>query len=135
VGDPQASSSQGQPKEGVVKLRRAYGEALTPVGMLVAGRTGSTWGLGMLANGGDCADCDYGDAADRIAFITPLFGHLWAVRLATSAPFAALTTRPGGRPLRRPRPPRTDVRTFTFAMLRLARTNVASRAPRPQPQE
>ena len=25
-------------------------------------------GVGMLANGGDCADCDYGDAADRIAY-------------------------------------------------------------------
>ena len=40
---------------------------------------GSQWGLGMVANGGDCPDCDAGDVADRIAFITPLLGHLWAV--------------------------------------------------------
>ena len=33
----------------------------------------------MLANGGDCADCNYGDAADRIAFITPLAGHICAL--------------------------------------------------------
>jgi uncharacterized protein (TIGR04551 family) len=116
IGDPQASSGQGQPKSGAVVLRRAYGEALTPFGMLVAGRTGSTWGLGMLANGGDCADCDHGDAADRIAFITPLFGHIFALAYDFSA-VEALTTRPGGvRTV--DIDPSTDVRTITFAMLR-----------------
>jgi uncharacterized protein (TIGR04551 family) len=116
VGDPQSSSAQGDPRGGYVKVRRAYGEALTPFGMLVAGRTGSTWGLGMLANGGDCPDCDHGDAADRIAFITPLFGHLWALAYDFSA-VEALTTRPGNvRSV--DIDPSTDVRTITFAMLR-----------------
>jgi uncharacterized protein (TIGR04551 family) len=116
VGDPQGSSAQGEPKGGYVKVRRAYGEALTPFGMLVAGRTGSTWGLGMLANGGDCADCDHGDAADRIAFITPLVGHLWALAYDFSA-VEALTTRVGNvRSV--DIDPSTDVRTITFAVLR-----------------
>jgi len=77
-GIPAASATQRSPDSAVV-LKRAYGEALTPLGLLAAGRMGSHWGLGMLANGGDCDDCDSGDAADRIAFITSMFGHLWAV--------------------------------------------------------
>jgi len=60
-------------------LKRVWGEALTPLGLLSAGRTGSHWGLGIAANGGDCEDCDAGDYADRIAFTTALAGHLWAV--------------------------------------------------------
>ena len=33
----------------------------------------------MLANGGDGEDADLSDAADRVAFVTPLSGLLWAV--------------------------------------------------------
>lgn len=77
TGIPAASTSQ-DPASGLIVLKRAYAEVLTPFGVVAAGRMGNSWGLGMLANGGDCADCDSGDAADRIAFITPLFGHLWA---------------------------------------------------------
>ena len=66
-------------------MKRAYGEALTPFGALAIGRMGSQWGLGMLANAGDCLDCDSGDAADRIAFVTSDRGHLWAVAYDFSA--------------------------------------------------
>jgi len=66
-----ASSTTQQPPVKAVRIKRAYGEVLTPIGLLSAGRIGSTWGLGMLTNGGDCVDCDSGDAADRIAFATP----------------------------------------------------------------
>lgn len=66
-------------------IDRFYAEALTPVGVITAGRMGSTWGLGILANGGDCDECDRGNAADRVAFITPLVGHIFAVAYDVSA--------------------------------------------------
>ncbi|PKN42602.1 MAG: hypothetical protein CVU63_12450 [Deltaproteobacteria bacterium HGW-Deltaproteobacteria-20] len=39
----------------------------------------------MLGNGGDCADCDSGDAADRIAFATAAASHIFAVAYDFSA--------------------------------------------------
>lgn len=59
-----------------IRVKRLYGEAVIPFGLVAAGRMGSHWGLGMLTNGGDCADCDSGDSADRIALITPLVGQI-----------------------------------------------------------
>ena len=76
-GPPQAVVTQ-RPVD-VIGLRRAYAEVLTPFGLLSAGRMGAHWGTGMLTNAGDCAACDSGDAADRVAFVTPLVGHIWAV--------------------------------------------------------
>ncbi|MEO7094271.1 MAG: TIGR04551 family protein, partial [Polyangiales bacterium] len=78
VGIPSASSTQRSDGGGAFRIKRAWGEARTPFGILAAGRMGNAWGLGMLANGGDCADCDSGDAQDRIAFVTPLAGLIWA---------------------------------------------------------
>ena len=61
--------------EDSIKLRRAYGQVETPVGILRFGRMGSQWGLGMLRNDGTCFDCDFGDTVDRIQFVTePLDG-------------------------------------------------------------
>src|SRR5439155_22260591 len=54
---------------------------------------GSHWGLGLLSHGGDCLDCNHGDAADRIAFVTPLFGHLVAAAYDFSA-VGPLSVRP-----------------------------------------
>lgn len=56
-----------------VQVKRAYGEVATPVGILRFGRMGAHWGLGVLRNDGDCFDCDYGDNADRIQFVTEPF--------------------------------------------------------------
>ena len=39
----------------------------------------------MYANGGDCLDCASGDSVDRIAFLTPLFGHVFAFAFDYSA--------------------------------------------------
>jgi uncharacterized protein (TIGR04551 family) len=82
-----------------VVVKRAWGEALTPFGVLAAGRMGAHFGLGISVNGGDCDDCDRGDAADRLAFVTPVLGHLIAVAydVAARGPF----TRPhdGGHPV------------------------------------
>lgn len=62
-----------------IALAHAYGEALTPMGVLVAGRVPSHWGLGILTHGGHCETCDPGDAADRAALGTAVFDHQIAV--------------------------------------------------------
>lgn len=115
VGPPAATSAQGSPAAAVV-VRRAYGEVLLPFGLLAAGRMGAHWGLGMLTHGGDCADCDSGDSSDRIAFLTPLAGHIWALAYDFSASGPQTTRRDGRRAV--DLDPTDDVRTVTFAVLR-----------------
>lgn len=112
-GPPQSTISQ-RPVE-TIKIRRAYGEALTPVGLLTVGRQGSHWGLGMLTHGGDDIDSDQGDAADRIAFVTPTLGHIWAVAydFAWSGPQSQ--RRDGQRTL--DLDPTDDARALTFAVM------------------
>lgn len=83
-GVPSAVTTQRSPAD-AIRVRRAYGELLLPFGLLAAGRMGTHWGLGMLANGGDCLDCDSADASDRIAFLTPLVGHIFAAAYDFSA--------------------------------------------------
>lgn len=90
---PTPATSPGQLPHTLFRLKRAYGEVLTPIGMLSAGRMGNHWGLGMLGNGGDCLDCDRGDSADRIAFVTPILGHLVAAAYDFSA-VGPLSIRP-----------------------------------------
>jgi len=52
-------------------VRRAWAELYTPYVDLKIGRMGSHWGMGLLANDGNCAvDCDYGDTVDRIMIST-----------------------------------------------------------------
>ena len=110
---PQATTSQRSPEQAVV-VRRAYGEVLTPFGLFAAGRMGNHWGLGMMANGGDCSDCDSGDAADRVAFLTPLLGHIWAAAFDFSATGGAAERRSGQLV---DLDPTDNVRTVTFAVL------------------
>ena len=114
-GIPSASATQRSPAD-VVRVRRAYGELALPFGLIAAGRMGTHWGLGMVANGGDCLDCDSADASDRVAFITPLFGHIFALAYDFSAtgPQAARAVQNRTIGIE----PTTDVRTATFAMLR-----------------
>lgn len=113
-GIPAASASQTSPLS-AFKVKRAYGEALTPIGLLAAGRMGNAWGLGILANGGDCADCDSGDAADRVAFLSPMLDHIVALAYDFSAtgPFVPA----GGSGHVVGIEPTTDVHTVTFAIL------------------
>ena len=102
--------------DNALHLRRAWAEALTPFGLFTLGRQANTWGLGLLANGGDCNDCDGGDVADRVAFATPLLEHVWALSFDISA------TGPLGRRASGFRAvdltPTDDVRTLTLAWLR-----------------
>jgi len=113
-GIPSASTSQRSP-DFVARLKRAYAEILTPIGIFAAGRMGSHWGLGMVANGGDCIDCDSGDSADRIAFVTPVAGHVWALAfdISSSGPF----TPRGAQGKIVDIDPADDVRSVTFALL------------------
>lgn len=115
-GVPGVAVSQ-RAAEGAVVVRRAYGEWLSPFGLLVAGRTGAHWGLGMLSNGGDCLDCDSGDAADRVAFLMPTLGHIWALAYDHSGS-GPLVTRGGGTARVIDVDPSDNVRSFTFALLR-----------------
>ncbi len=99
-----------------IRIKRVWGEALTPFGLLAAGRMGSQWGLGMLTNGGDCTDCDSGDAVDRVAFVTPLFGHLIAVAYDFSATGPFVPGRAGTRSI--DFAPSVNVHTVTGAFMR-----------------
>src|SRR5262249_58057312 len=94
-GDPDLAggspATSGGQRPSTVVVKRAWAETLTPFGTLAAGRMGAHFGLGTAANGGDCEDCDHGDAADRFAFVSPLFGHLVAIAydIASRGPFTA----------------------------------------------
>lgn len=114
-GMPAASTTQTPPSQ-AFRIKRAYAEVLTPFGLLGAGRMGSQWGLGMLANGGDCADCDSGDAADRIAFVTPLAGFIWAIAYDFSAVGPQTQQNSNARPV--DLEPSDDVQSVTFAILK-----------------
>lgn len=85
-------------RPGFFRIHEAYGEWKTLFGLLRVGRQGSHWGLGMLASGGNGTgwdggrpidnyyggallphqgygyDADYGNYADRAAFVTRIAG-------------------------------------------------------------
>jgi uncharacterized protein (TIGR04551 family) len=100
---------------GAFRVRSAVGEVLTPFGTLSAGRAPSHFGLGIAANAGDDVDDDGGDRADRVAFVTPLFGHFVAASFDWAASGAA-----GGDPLSSPDPRRfsDEVHSLAVALLR-----------------
>jgi uncharacterized protein (TIGR04551 family) len=120
-GTPAASPGQEAP-DTAFQVKRAYGEAILPVGAITVGRQGSHWGLGMLANSGDCEDCDSGDAADRIAFITPLVGHIFALAYDISATGPQSDDQSQSRSI--DIEPTDDVQNLTFAVMRY-RTDLA----------
>ncbi|CAN5912784.1 hypothetical protein BH11MYX3_BH11MYX3_13290 [soil metagenome] len=119
-GDPELSNgspatSYGQRPTQVV-VKRAWGEVLTPFGILGAGRMGSQFGLGITANSGDCDDCDRGDAADRVAFVSPLFGHLVAVAWDVTSRGPFTRSRDGGHAIALE--PTDSASGLTFAILK-----------------
>ena len=57
-----------------VRVKEAYAEINAIFGLLRAGRMASSWGLGILANGGTELDSDYGDYVDRVLLVTRLYG-------------------------------------------------------------
>ncbi|MCA3011090.1 MAG: hypothetical protein INH41_01685 [Myxococcaceae bacterium] len=112
---PTPAATPGQLPNQVIRIKRAYGEVLTPIGYFAAGRMGNQWGLGMLSNGGDCLDCNLGDAADRLAFVTALLSHLWALAWDFSAVEQVPFRRDAQRRLVLDNS--TDVRSITFAFM------------------
>jgi uncharacterized protein (TIGR04551 family) len=126
---PLVAFSQGQipPSDGFnalkdsIQVKRVWGEVMTPVGLLRFGRMGSHWGLGILANDGgpahfdrgplvtqpdpfgttgQCFDCDYGSTADRIMFITKIFGHYVVpmIDFTSEGPYFTRLNEVGGQP-------------------------------------
>jgi uncharacterized protein (TIGR04551 family) len=61
-----------------IAVKRAWAEVRTPFGELRFGRMGTHWGLGVLANDGNCLDCDHGDTVDRILFAAKIADHVIA---------------------------------------------------------
>ncbi len=112
-GVPQATTNQRS--DNAIAVKRAWGEVLTPIGLLSAGRMGNEWGLGILANGGDGTDDDGGDGADRIAFVMPLLSHLWAVAYDFSATGPFVDDKTGKRVIGFE--PSAAVHTVTLAAL------------------
>lgn len=114
-GIPSGSSTQVA-GSGALRIKRAWGEVVTPIGVIAAGRMGNAWGLGMLANGGDCPDCDSGDAQDRLAFVTAVGGLIWAAAYDISWIGPTNWRKDGIRQLGWA--PTTGVHTVTFAAMR-----------------
>lgn len=116
-GTPLTTTTQEAPSgDQVMQLKRVWGEALTPFGVIAAGRMGNTWGLGMLSNGGDCQDCDSGDSADRVSFVTTQFDHFIAVAydIGWSGPVVSRKVPTRSLDLE----PSDNLRTWTVALLR-----------------
>ena len=114
---PAVGTVSQEAPEVAFRVKRAYGEVLLPFGLLAAGRLGSHWGLGMLTNGGDCADCDSGDASDGIALVSPLLGHVLAMSYTFSSSGPLTDRRADTRFL--DLEPSDDVRTLSLAVLKV----------------
>lgn len=120
-----ASTTQEPPSAGFngfrdgVVVKKAWLELVTPVGMLLAGRMGNNWGLGMVASAGDDLDDDYDDSVDRIGFVTTLFDHLIVVAYDFNAngPTSASPTRRRGQAFDLSE--QDDVRTINVGVARL----------------
>ena len=96
LGNGAPSTTTGA-KPVVAVVKRAWGEALLPFGTLAAGRMGAHVGLGIVANGGDCEDCDHGDSVDRVALVSPIAGHLVALAYDVDARGPFTRSRDDGR--------------------------------------
>jgi uncharacterized protein (TIGR04551 family) len=103
------ATSQNPPSEGsnwltdsfVVKRAYARLTALNEQLELRFGRMPNHWGLGMMANDGDCLDCDYGDVVDRIALTFKAANHLWVPMFdwVSNGPVTTPFGRSGGQPI------------------------------------
>jgi uncharacterized protein (TIGR04551 family) len=86
------ASTQWAPVAGVnstsnsITVKRAWGEYVTPIGLLRFGRMPSHWGLGILANSGDGHDSDWQSTSDRIMLVTGI--KKWDLYFAGAWDFA-----------------------------------------------
>jgi uncharacterized protein (TIGR04551 family) len=116
------SQSQNSPSDGVnsltdsIRVKRAWAEVMTPLGQLRVGRMPSHFGMGLLANGGNGIDSDFGDTNDRIMFATKIgdFYIVPAYDWALSGPTSAQRELPYGQPFDRDN--RDDVDQYILAI-------------------
>lgn len=113
-GAPTAATGQ-KPASTAAVLRHAYAMAALPFGALAVGRMSAHWGMGMVSHGAGDLDSDRGDAADRIALVSPLLGHIVAVSYDWSATGPAAQRPSGSRSI--DLDPSDDVRSVTVAVL------------------
>lgn len=128
-----AFSSTQVPPEGRFgpRIKQAYAQVKPFFGVVRVGRMASHWGLGILANGGQCADCDFGDSVDRAMLLTKLFDFYlvgaWDFAaegpwdLAASDPYSADGRFLLGQP--RDNGEIDDVNQYVFAIFRKALTD------------
>lgn len=129
-----AATSQEPPASGVnavadsIRVKRAWGELILPIGVLSAGRMGALvdWGTGFFINSGSCLDCDQGDVGDRIAFAMPIFDHIaaFAFDFGASGPTSA-AYRADAQPVDMDR--RDNVLSFALSVARFERPAVVER--------
>lgn len=103
------SRGQVPPQRGVnalsdsIVVKRAYARmtALDEKLELRVGRMPNHWGLGMMANAGDCLDCDWGDVVDRIALSFKAANHVFTPMFdwVASGPLHTPFGRSGGQPI------------------------------------
>jgi uncharacterized protein (TIGR04551 family) len=118
------SQTQVTPSDGVnaltdsIRVKRAWAEIMTPLGQLRVGRMPSHFGMGLLANGGQGIDSDFGDTNDRVMFATKIGdfyivpGYDWAL----SGPTSAQRELPYGQPFDRDN--RDDVDQYLLAVVK-----------------
>ncbi len=88
------SGTQVSPESGrnswrdAVRVKQLYGEWRSLIGLLRVGRQANHWGMGLLANGGQDDDSDYGDYVDRAMWL----GRFWKIN--TSLAFDWVSTGP-----------------------------------------
>jgi len=89
--------------DGAVSLRYLWGVWDSELARLEFGRMRHHWGLGLLANGGGCLDCNFGDAIDRVQVTTQLFDIYLSLSwdLVAEGPTGyGLNVSPSGQPWR-----------------------------------
>ena len=74
------SESQSPDFEDSIRVKQIWAE-WTPLSLarIRVGRMADHWGLGMVHNGGECVDCDFGDTTDRASMLFEFLGYesLW----------------------------------------------------------
>ena len=100
---PWAGLGQVAPSTGVnafvdsIKLEHAWGEVMTPVGVLVFGRMPlPRWGLGIVTGADEDLDDDFDHAVDRLGFATSLGDHILGGSLDINAIGPTPATSTGG---------------------------------------
>lgn len=119
-----ASTTQEPPSAGFngfrdsVVVKKAWLELTTPIGLLLAGRMGNNWGLGLVAAAGDELDDDYDDSVDRVGFVTTLWDHaiVLAYDFNANGPTSARPDSRRGQPF--DLTDRDDVRTLNVGVAR-----------------